>query len=176
MCTEKGMVAIAYPHHAKISVIDRKLMKMNMESISGCLPVRIGEPTTCTRASLLCSSRFITTSCAMQSFAGGFHICHPPWCAIFEMEMETLFLVGYSHNLSLSCANRFFGKIVFPIMKMVMPERMRKRVRVHVGTEQKVLDSLKAFGLDREVLPSELGGDVIIDTDSWIQDMKSRGL
>ena len=111
----------AYPHHAKMSVIDRKLMKMNMESISGCLPVGMG----------------------------AFHIVHPPW---------------------------FFGKIVFPIMKIVMPERMRKRVRVHVGSEEKVLNNLKKFGLEREVLPSDIGGDVLLDTDSWVQDMKSRGL
>jgi len=70
-------------------------MKMNMESISGCLPVRMG----------------------------AFHIVHPPW---------------------------FFGKIVFPIMKIVMPERMRKRVRVHWGWGEKVLNNLKEFGLDEQ--------------------------
>lgn len=116
-----GMIAVAYPHHFKKSLIDRKLMKMNMESISGCLPLRMG----------------------------GFHVCHPPW---------------------------FFGKIIFPIMRMVMPERMRKRVRVHVGSEDKVLENLKEFGLGREVLPSEIGGDVILDMDLWIQEMKSRGM
>lgn len=76
-------------------------------------------------------------------------MCHPPW---------------------------FFGKVVFPLMKLIMPERMRKRVKVHVGSEEKVLENLESFGLAREVLPSEIGGDVIIDTESWMQDMKSRGL
>ena len=42
--------------------------------------------------------------------------------------------------------------------------------------EEKVLNNLKKFGLDREVLPSDIGGDVMLDTDSWVQDMKSRGL
>lgn len=116
-----GLVLVAYPHHAKVSVVDRRLMKMNMESISGCIPVRIG----------------------------GFHVCHPPW---------------------------FFGKIVFPIMKVIMGERMRKRIRVHSGSEERVLENLKGYGLGREVLPSEIGGDVILDMDSWIQEMKSRGM
>ena len=116
-----GLVAIGWPHHVKISMVDRKLMKMNMESISGCLPIRVG----------------------------GFHIIQPPW---------------------------FFAKIVFPIMKVVMPERMRKRVRLHSGSEEKILEELKEFGMDKDVLPSEIGGDVILDTDQWVRDMKSKGL
>ena len=96
-------------------------MKINMESVSGAIPIRVG----------------------------AFHICNPPW---------------------------FFGKIIWPFMKLILPERMKKRMRVHTGSQDKVLDSLKEFGLDREVLPSEIGGDVIIDTDAFIHDMKSRGL
>ena len=61
-------------------------------------------------------------------------------------------------------------------MKLVMPERMRKRVKVHTGSTEKVLDHLNEFGLSREVLPSEIGGDVIIDTDAWLQEMKNKGL
>jgi len=116
-----GMVAIAHPQHAKISVVDRKLMKLNIESISGCIPIRIG----------------------------GFHIVQPPW---------------------------FFTKIVFPFMKVIMPDRMRKRVRVYSGGEAKILKELKEVGLGREVLPSEIGGDVILDIESWILEMTSRGL
>jgi len=57
-----------------------------------------------------------------------------------------------------------------------MPDRMRKRVRVYGGSEAKILKELKEVGLGREVLPSEIGGDVILDTESWIQEMTSRGL
>ena len=81
-----------------------------MESISGCLPVRVG----------------------------GFHVCHPPW---------------------------FFGKVFFPIMKVIMPARLSRRIRVHVGTEEKVLENLKQFGLERNVLPSDVGGEVILESD-----------
>eukprot|EP00985_Skeletonema_marinoi_P034650 scaffold44495_cov139-Skeletonema_marinoi.AAC.3 len=116
-----GVVVIAYPHHAKISYVDRKLMKMNMESITGCIPVRMGS----------------------------FHICHPPW---------------------------FFGNIIFPLIKVIMPDRMKKRIRVHSGSQEKVLDSLEKFGLERSVLPSDIGGDVILDTDGWLQECKKKGL
>jgi len=116
-----GVVVIGYPHHAKLSYVDRKLMKMNMESITGCIPVRVS----------------------------AFHICHPPW---------------------------FFGHVIFPLIKVIMPERMRKRLRVHSGSEEKVLEQLKKFGLDREVLPSDIGGDVILDMDGWLQESKKKGL
>ena len=47
---------------------------------------------------------------------------------------------------------------------------------MHSGSEEKVLENLNEFGLGREVLLSEIGGDVILDTDAWIHEMKSRGL
>ena len=103
-----GIVVLAYPHHLKLSYVDRKLMRMNMESLSGCIPVRLG----------------------------ALHVCHPPW---------------------------FFAKIVFPIMKLVAGDRIRKRVRLHSGTEEKVLQDLEGFGLGKEVLPSELGGEVVLE-------------
>eukprot|EP01082_Thalassiosira_pseudonana_P009424 g8394.t1 g8394 contig29:416916-417580(-) len=75
--------------------------------------------------------------------------CHPPW---------------------------FFGKVAFPLMKLDMPERMRKRVRVHVGSEEKVLKELEEVGIGREVLPSEIGGNVVLDNDGWMQERKMAGL
>ena len=80
---------------------------------------------------------------------GGFHICNPPW---------------------------FFGHIIFPIIKLIMPPAMRKRIRVHDGSQELVLESLKKFGLDRTVLPSDIGGDVLLDTDAWLQECKKKGL
>lgn len=47
-----------------------------------------------------------------------------------------------------------------------MPARMSKRIRVHVGSEDKVLEYLKQYGLERNVLPSDIGGDVVLETNS----------
>lgn len=57
-----------------------------------------------------------------------------------------------------------------------MPPAMRKRIRVHDGSQELVLESLKKFGLDRTVLPSDIGGDVLLDTDAWLQECKKKGL
>jgi len=35
----KGVVVIAHPKHSAQSNFDRKLTKMNVESLSGCIPV-----------------------------------------------------------------------------------------------------------------------------------------
>mmetsp|Transcript_11895 Transcript_11895/g.22206 ORF Transcript_11895/g.22206 Transcript_11895/m.22206 type:complete len:333 (-) Transcript_11895:217-1215(-) len=104
-----GIVVIGYPHHVKLSYVDRKLLKMNLESMTGCIPVRLG----------------------------ALHICHPPW---------------------------FFSKIVFPIMKIVMNERMRKRVRLHNGSKEDVLGELEGFGLSKRVLPVDIGGEVVVES------------
>ncbi|KAL7467082.1 hypothetical protein ACHAXS_007351 [Conticribra weissflogii] len=102
-----GIVVVGYPHHVKLSHVDRKLLKMNMESMTGCIPIRLG----------------------------ALHICHPPW---------------------------FFSKIVFPIIKIVVSERIRKRVRIHSGSKEDVLKELEGFGLSKKDLPVDIGGDVVL--------------
>lgn len=82
---------------------------------------------------------------------GAFHVCHPPW---------------------------FFGKLVFPIIKMMMSERMKKRFVLHNGSSQeKILKQFEdKYGLSCDVLPSELGGKINFDTEKWIKERKNSGL
>jgi hypothetical protein len=114
MTQKRGVIFMIYPHNARLAQFDRTQAKMNIESIKGCLPVRVS----------------------------AFHICHPP---------------------------TFFA-IVFPIFKLCLGDRMRKRVRVHSGSEQKVLKALEAFGLTKDVLPSDLGGNIVLDHEQWLAD------
>lgn len=86
----KGVVIIAHPEHATHSQLDRKLMKLNVASIRGCLPVRIA----------------------------AFHVCNPP----------------------------FFFEIVFSIAKVLMGERLRKRVKIHSDGNGKKNKSAKGEG------------------------------
>jgi hypothetical protein len=83
---KKGLVVIAYPKKVKLSQVDRALTKMNMDSLKGCLPIRIGV----------------------------FHVCHPPG----------------------------FFQLVFLVFKMFLGERLRKRFRVHGGSDNHVLETL----------------------------------
>ena len=115
---KKGVIFTVYPHRAKLSQFDRALARMNMESIKGCIPVRMT----------------------------GIHICHPP----------------------------SFFQIIFPIFKIFMGERLRKRVRVHGGSESHVLDRLTGFGLTKDKLPSDLGGKLVLDHEGWLDERKSK--
>jgi hypothetical protein len=58
-----------------------------------------------------------------------------------------------------------------------MGDRLRKRVRVHSGSEQKVLKALeKQFGLTKDVLPSDIGGNIVLDHGQWLADRLEEDL
>jgi hypothetical protein len=73
------------------------------------------------------------------------------------------------------CNPPYFFRILFPIVKIFVGERLRKRVNVHSGSDEKVLDRLDKFGLKREDLPSDLGGQIVLDHDGWLEDRKHDG-
>ena len=69
------------------------------------------------------------------------HVCHPP----------------------------SFFTILWPVAKVFLGERIRKRVRVHSGSEAKVLKALQKFGMEKEMIPTCLGGSEELDHEAWIR-------
>lgn len=49
--------------------------------------------------------------------------------------------------------------LVLPVMKHVVAQELRLRMVVHSGTDDKILDSMKHFGLTSTNVPHMLGGD-----------------
>ncbi|KAL7572903.1 hypothetical protein ACA910_004548 [Epithemia clementina (nom. ined.)] len=73
------------------------------------------------------------------------------------------------------CRPPSFFKVVFAFMKLFMKERTKKRILVHFGNQDQVLEKLAKYGLEKTVLPAKLGGDVALDLQKWLQERKSEG-
>jgi hypothetical protein len=78
----------------------------------------------------------------------GIHLCHPPT----------------------------FLKLVLPVFKWFMGQRMRNRLQVHAGSKEKVLQRLELFGLSKESIPEELGGYAKLDYPAWLDKRRAAGL
>ena len=73
------------------------------------------------------------------------------------------------------CRPPSFFKIIFAFMKLFMKERVKKRMLVHFGSTEQVLEKLAAYGLTKDVLPTELGGTVKLDLVQWLTERKAQG-
>ena len=114
-----GIVLVVFPHKAKVTQMDRQLIKLLAGSLKDRIPVRLA----------------------------GFHICHPPT----------------------------FFRVIFPIISLVLGPRLRKRIRIHAGSTEKVQEELNAYGLTRNKLPSELEGEIVLDHQAWLEQRRAAG-
>ena len=73
------------------------------------------------------------------------HICHPP--VVFAM--------------------------VFPLIKLLLGPRLRQRIRLY--SRRNVLPELEALGLTSGIVPTELGGNAILDHEAWLDQRKRSG-
>jgi hypothetical protein len=68
----------------------------------------------------------------------------------------------------------FFEKVIYPIIRLFMSERMRNRIHLHHDSaDANFLTKLnEKYGLSKDVLPTELGGSVALDSLGWIEERK----
>ena len=70
-----------------------------------------------------------------------------------------------------------FFKLIWPIMKVLLSERLRKRLNLHSGSDEVVLKKLnEKFGLELHMLPKEVGGHVTVDHKGWLQHRSESSL
>jgi hypothetical protein len=53
---------------------------------------------------------------------------------------------------------------------------MRNRLQVHSGSKEKVLKHIEIFGLSKESIPEELGGNAKLDYPAWLEQRRAAGL
>lgn len=58
--------------------------------------------------------------------------------------------------------------IIFPIYKRLAPKDMRLRTVLHYGSVSEVLTSLSGYCLPPECVPTDLGGQLVVDGPSWM--------
>jgi hypothetical protein len=69
------------------------------------------------------------------------------------------------------CHPPTFFHLIFPLISMFLGDRLRKRIRIHSGKVQHVLEGLESkYGLTRDKLPLEIGGDVELNHELWLRD------
>jgi len=90
------------------------------------------------------------------------------------------------------CNPPFFFELLFPIVKLLMGERLRKRIKIHSDRNGKKNKSTKGegsveestvirklvdkYGIDKIKIPTEVGGGNTIDHVQWLEDRKVAGL
>jgi hypothetical protein len=59
-------------------------------------------------------------------------------------------------------------KIIKPIYNALRDKAARSRTVFHDVPESQLLDVLAAYGILREILPTEMGGTVLLDQAEWM--------
>jgi CRAL/TRIO domain len=65
-------------------------------------------------------------------------------------------------------------KVVMPIVKQIINARMKKRIVMTGSTPDAILSTLSKYELTSDIIPSDVGGDIVIDHAKWVQDRRVR--
>ena len=65
-------------------------------------------------------------------------------------------------------ASSIISRIVRPVMQALMDRRGRSRMVIHNGPQKEILDELSAYGILKDMLPTEMGGEVKFSQSEWI--------
>jgi hypothetical protein len=66
-------------------------------------------------------------------------------------------------------------RALFPMVKLVLGERLKKRVKIHSGSDEYVRADLEKYGLTDNTIPTEIGGQVVLDHSQWLAERRRLG-
>jgi len=69
--------------------------------------------------------------------------------------------------------SRMFNYVIHPMARYLLPKSTRVRTKVHYGTTGEILMSLATHCLPRSRLPTELGGEIVLDMGIWLKNRMS---
>ena len=66
---------------------------------------------------------------------------------------------------------------IYPVLKVLMGEKLRKRVMFHSGKSRSLLlEDLGKYGLAQNTIPPELGGGAALDHIKWLEERRISSL
>jgi len=75
------------------------------------------------------------------------------------------------------CYPPTFVDVVYPIFKIAMGARLRKKVKMNSGSVKEVVEQLEnKWGIKTEDLPQQAGGGLILDHEAWLEKRRQGGL
>lgn len=93
---------------------------------------------------------------------------------VIELEKSCLpirFVAAHS-----CCPSSVYMKIMVPVILALTDRRARSRVVVHNVPVSEIIIVLSAYGIQREMLPTIMGGTVELDQQEWIVDRRAAEL
>ena len=68
-----------------------------------------------------------------------------------------------------------FFRLIWPVIKVIMGDRVRKRVRVIGGSGESVVKQCENIGLSKDKIPELIGGTLKVDHVGWLEGRKKAG-
>lgn len=72
------------------------------------------------------------------------------------------------------CPSMF--KVIFPFLKLLMGPRLRKRLKLHYGSDKAVVKVLRSFEIMPDQISVDMGGTWVYDHLAWIEERRALGL
>lgn len=66
--------------------------------------------------------------------------------------------------------------VILPILKVLLGERLSKRIKIHSGSNETVLANLAKYGLEANAHPTQIGGDLVVNMDEWLEKRRLQNL
>lgn len=61
------------------------------------------------------------------------------------------------------------------MVKLILGTRLKKRVKVHSGSDEYVRADMEKYGLTDDIIPIEIGGQVVLDHSKWLAERRGLG-
>lgn len=71
------------------------------------------------------------------------------------------------------CMPRIVSRVVSPVVNALLNKELRTRLLVHTAPSSEILQALSMYGIERHMLPVEMGGTIEFDQVEWIENRRA---